>query len=427
MKKYIEFSKDELNKELETLSEEYKEYASLNLKLNMARGKPCKEQLDLSMGMLDVVNSESSYLTEDGTDCRNYGLFDGIYECKKLLGDMMDVPPENVVIYGNSSLNIMYECIARSMIHGVLGSTPWTKLEKVKFICLVPGYDRHFAVSESFGIESIPVPLGSDGPDMDLIEELVSNDESIKGVWCVPIYSNPSGITYSDEVVRRFANLKPKAKDFRIYWDCAYIAHHFYEEHDSLLDLLGECEKAGNPNLVYKFVSTSKVSFAGAGISAIGASKENIEEIKKFLKLQTIGYDKINQLRHVLFFKDYEGIKEHMKKHEEILRPKFELVDKIFTEGLEGLGIASWTKPRGGYFISFDTLEGCAKKVYQKCKDIGVELTPAGSAFPHKIDLKDTNIRIAPSFPPLKDLEIAAKVFVLCVKMVSIEKILENK
>ena len=338
---------------------------------------------------------------------------------------MMECRADDVIVYGNSSLNVMYDTVARSMTHGVMGSTPWCKLDKVKFLCPVPGYDRHFAITEFFGIEMINVPMTPEGPDMDIVEKLVSEDDSIKGIWCVPKYSNPQGISYSDETVRRFARLKPAAKDFRLFWDNAYCIHHLYEEdQDNILEILEECEKAGNPNLAYKFVSTSKVTFPGSGVAALAASRENLEFIKKQMTIQTIGHDKLNQLRHVRFFKNLDGLHAHMRKHADILRPKFELVLDTLDKELSGLGIGEWTKPHGGYFISFDSLDGCAKAIVARAKEAGVVLTGAGATYPYGKDPKDSNIRIAPSFPTLEDLGKAAQVFVLCVKLVSVEKLL---
>ena len=337
----------------------------------------------------------------------------------------MEVPADNLIIYGNSSLNVMYDCISRSYTHGVMGSKPWCKLDKVKFLCIVPGYDRHFAITEYFGFENVCIPMLEDGPDMDMIEELVENDDSIKGIWCVPKYSNPTGNSYSDEVVRRFARLKPAANDFRIYWDNAYTIHHLYDLHqDHLIEILAECKRAGNPDLVYKFASTSKVTFPGSGIAALATSLNNLEDIKNQLKNQTIGHDKVNQLRHVRYFKDIHGMVEHMKKHADSLRPKFEMVIDTLEKELGGLGIASWTKPKGGYFISFDTMDGCAKEVVSKCKKAGVVMTGAGATFPGGKDPHDKNIRIAPSFPPVGDLEIAANLLCLCTKMASVDKLL---
>ena len=428
MQSYQEMSKEELLQEKASLEAAYKSYAQSGLKLDMSRGKPSAEQLDISMGMMDVLNSNTDLSCEDGTDCRNYGVLDGIQEAKVLLGDMIECHPDNIIIYGNSSLNIMYDCIARSMTHGVMGNTPWCKLDKVKFLCPVPGYDRHFAITEYFGIEMINVPMLPTGPDMDMVEELVSKDEAIKGIWCVPKYSNPQGITYSDETVRRFARLKPAAKDFRIYWDNAYGVHHLYDiDQDSLIEILAECEKAGNPDMVYKFCSTSKISFPGSGVAAIATSANNLEDIKKQMKVATIGHDKVNQLRHVRFFKDIHGMEEHMKKHAAILRPKFEMIINTFNEELAGREVGSWIAPKGGYFISFEALEGCAKAIVAKAKKAGVTMTPAGAPYPYGKDPKDSTIRIAPSYPTIEDLKKATDIFVTCVKLVSIEKILESK
>ncbi|MBQ8738922.1 MAG: aminotransferase [Clostridia bacterium] len=428
MKKYIELTKEELLSLKAELTSKYKEYQAKDLKLNMARGKPCVEQLNLSMGMMDVLSSDDDLTCEDGTDCRNYGVLDGVHEAKVLLADMMEVGVDNVIIYGNSSLNVMYDTIARSMTHGVMGSTPWCKLDKVKFLCPVPGYDRHFKITEYFGIEMINVPMTKDGPDMDMVEDLVSKDESIKGIWCVPKYSNPQGYSYSAETVKRFASLKPKAKDFRIYWDNAYTVHHLYDDdQDQLEEILEACKKAGNPDMVYKFASTSKISFPGSGVSVLASSLNNLQDIKKQLSIQTIGHDKVNQLRHVRYFKNIDGIKEHMRLHADILRPKFEAVLEILERELGGLGIGEWTKPKGGYFISFDSLDGCAKDIVARCKKAGVEMTGAGATYPYGKDPHDSNIRIAPSYPPISDLITAAELFTLCVKLSSIEKILKTK
>ena len=428
MKSYYEMSNEELLKEKEQLEVIYDKYEHSGLQLDMSRGKPSQEQLNLSMGMLDVLDGNSDLKCEDGTDCRNYGILDGIKEAKELLGDMIQCHPDNILIYGNSSLNVMYDTISRSMTHGVMGGTPWCKLDKVKFLCPVPGYDRHFAITEHFGIEMVNVPMTPTGPDMDIVEELVSSDESIKGIWCVPKYSNPQGITYSDETVRRFARLQPAAKDFRIYWDNAYGVHHLYDIYqDNLIEILRECKRAGNPDLVLKFFSTSKISFPGSGIAALAASQNNLEEVRKQMCVATIGHDKVNQLRHVRFFKDIYGIDEHMKKHAAILRPKFEMILEKFEQELTGREIGSWIRPRGGYFICFETLEGCAKAVVTKAKKAGMILTPAGAPFPYGKDPKDSVIRIAPSFPTLDDLKMATEIFILCVKLVSIDKILAER
>ena len=397
---YKDLTVEELKALKSELEAKFAEFKAQNLKLDMSRGKPSKAQLDLSMGMMDVLSSESNLVCEEGVDCRNYGVLDGINEAKQLLSDMSEVPKENIVIFGNSSLNLMYDTVARSMTHGVMGSTPWCKLDKVKFLCPVPGYDRHFAITEHFGIEMINIPMTEEGPNMDMVEALVNNDDSVKGIWCVPKYSNPQGISYSDTTVRRFARLKPAAKDFRIYWDNAYGIHHLYEDkQDYLIEILMACKQEGNPDMVYKFCSTSKISFPGSGIAAIAASTANLEDIRNQMKIQTIGHDKLNQLRHARFYGDIHGMVEHMKKHADILRPKFEAVLDGLERELGGLEIGSWIKPRGGYFISFDALEGCAKAIVAKAKEAGVVMTGAGATFPYGKDPKDSNIRIAPSFP----------------------------
>ena len=425
---YNELSREELLNLKGELEKQFSEVKAKGLNLDMSRGKPSAAQLDLAMGMMDVLNSKSDLKCQEGVDCRNYGVLDGIQEAKQLLADMMEVPKDNIVIFGNSSLNVMYDTIARSMTHGVMGSTPWCKLDKVKFLCPVPGYDRHFAITEHFGIEMINIPMTESGPDMDLVEKLVSEDEAIKGIWCVPKYSNPQGITYSDETVHRFAKLKPAAEDFRIYWDNAYGIHHLYEDkQDYLIEILMECKKEGNPDMVYKFCSTSKVSFPGSGVSAIAASDANLVDIRKQMTIQTIGHDKLNQLRHARFYKDIHGMVEHMKLHADILRPKFETVLSVLEEELGGLEIGSWLAPRGGYFISFDAMEGCAKAIVAKAKEAGLIMTPAGATFPYGKDPKDSNIRIAPSYPTPEELKIAAEIFVLSVKLVSIDKLLEEK
>lgn len=425
MKAYTDMDHNELLSLKASLEEKFKTEQAKGLSLNMARGKPGVSQLAISMPMLDVVNSESDMNTLLGNDTRNYGDWDGIGECRQLMADMMEVEKANVIVCGNSSLNIMYDTVMRSMSMGVNGSTPWCKLDKVKFLCPVPGYDRHFKITELFGIEMIPVPLGDDGPDMDMVEQYVNNDDAVKGIWCVPKYSNPTGITYSDEVVRRFANLKPKAEDFRIFWDNAYCIHYIFEEtKDKILNILEECEKAGNPNMVYVFASTSKVSFPGSGVSAIATSLENMEYIKKFMTTQIIGHDKINQLRHVRFFKNIDGLNAHMKKHADLIRPKFEAVLDILESELTGLGIGSWTKPRGGYFISFNSMPGCAKAIVAKCKELGLVLTGAGATYPYGKDPEDSNIRIAPTYPTPEEMREAAKMFVICVKLSSVEKLL---
>lgn len=425
MKPYKEMSREELKAEEEKLRKEYRKYQAMELHLDMSRGKPCKEQLDLSMGMMDVLDSNADLCCEDGTDCRNYGVLSGIHEAKVLIGDMMENNPDNIIIYGNSSLNVMYDTVSRAYTHGIMGNTPWCRLDKIKFLCPVPGYDRHFGITEYFGIEMIPVPMSPTGPDMDMVENLVSEDPSIKGIWCVPKYANPTGYSYSDETVRRFARLKPAAPDFRIFWDNAYGIHHLYDDkQDYLIEILAECKRAGNPDMVYKFASTSKITFPGSGIAALATSPNNMEDILAQMKVQTIGHDKVNQLRHVRFFKDIHGMTEHMRKQADIIRPKFEAVEQILDENLTGLDIGTWTKPLGGYFISFDSLPGCAKSIVAHAKKAGVVMTGAGATWPYHKDPNDSNIRIAPTYPPMEDLIKAAQLFSLCVKLVSVEKLL---
>lgn len=427
MKEFKSLTKEELVQLKEELELKYKEAKEKNLKLDMSRGKPSPAQLDMGMGLMDALNSNTVLNASDGTDCRNYGILDGLPESKRLMAQIMEAEPHQVMVLGNASLPIMYDTVSRSMTHGVCGSTPWYKLDKIKFLCPVPGYDRHFAITEYFGIEMINIPMTLEGPDMDMVEELVNNDPTVKGIWCVPKYSNPQGISYSDETVRRFASLKPAAEDFRIYWDNAYAVHHLYDEvQDHILNIITECEKAGNPDMVFMFASTSKISFSGSGIAAVAASQRNLDWMRESITLQTIGYDKINQLRHVKYFKDIEGIKAHMKKHADIMRPKFEAVLSILEKNLGGLGIGSWIAPHGGYFISFEAMEGCAKAIVAKCREAGIALTGAGATYPYKHDPKDSNIRIAPSFPSPEEMAAAAEIFSLCVKLVSVEKLLEQ-
>lgn len=427
MKAYKDLDREELLELQCSLNKEFEDIKAKGLKLDMSRGKPSQAQLNLSMRMMDVLSSDANLYCSEGVDCRNYGVIDGIAEAKQLFADMMEVPKDNIIIFGNSSLNVMYDTVARAMTHGILGSTPWARLDKVKFLCPVPGYDRHFAITEFFGIEMIPVPMTEHGPDMDIVQEFVENDPSVKGIWCVPKYSNPQGITYSDETVHRFARLNPAAEDFRIFWDNAYGIHHLYEDkQDYLTEIFMECKKEGHPDMVYKFGSTSKISFPGSGIAAIAGSEANMAEVRKMMGVQTIGHDKVNQLRHVKYFKNIHGMVMHMKKHAEVLRPKFEAVLNCLEEELTGLEIGTWIRPRGGYFISFDSMEGCAKAIVAKANEAGLIMTPAGATFPYGKDPKDSNIRIAPSFPTPEELEIATKVFVLSVKIISVEKLLSN-
>lgn len=425
MKPYKEMSREELTTLKAELEKQFEDAKGKGLKLDMSRGKPSPVQMDMAMELMNILHSGSDYNTEDGVDSRNYGLLDGVPEMKRLLGDMIGVPADNVVVYGNSSLSIMFDTVSRSVTHGVMGSTPWCRLDRVRFLCPVPGYDRHFKITEYFGIEMINIPMTPEGPDMDMVAEYVENDPAVKGIWCVPKYSNPQGYSYSDETVRRFAALNPAAEDFRIYWDNAYAVHHLYEDkQDEILEIFEECKKAGHPDMVYEFCSTSKISFAGAGIAGLASSEANLVDIKRHLTLQTIGHDKVNQLRHVRYFKDMDGILVHMKKHADIIRPKFEATLAGLENGLAGLGIGSWTKPLGGYFISFDAMEGCAKAIVAKCKEAGVVLTGAGATFPYGKDPKDSNIRIAPTFPSPEEMAATTELFVLCVKLVSVNKLL---
>lgn len=424
MKKYTEMSETELKEQLAVLTKEYEAAKAKGLKLDMSRGKPSPAQLDVSNEMLDIVNSETGCVSDSGTDCRNYGIMEGIPEARQLMGDFLRVPKENVFVCGNASLNIMYDCVSSAMLFGIMGSTPWCHLDKVKFLCPVPGYDRHFKITELMGIEMINIPMTENGPDMDMVEKLVSSDSSIKGIWCVPKYSNPQGIVYSDETVKRFAALKPAAKDFRIYWDNAYALHYIYDENIEIPEILSECAKAGNPDIVYEFCSTSKISFAGGGISAIASSEANLKWISKRMNVETISYDKINQLRHARYFKNGDGLRAHMRKHAEFLRPKFDVVLETLDRELTGLGAGSWMKPMGGYFISFDAVPGCAKAIVNKCKEAGVVLTGAGATYPYGKDPDDSNIRIAPSYPTLEELKEAAELFTLCAKLATVEKLL---
>ncbi len=421
-------SQAELFELKENLLRQYGSYKSKGLKLDMSRGKPCKEQLDISEGLLSVLKCNDDCFNENGMDCRNYGILDGIPEAKKIFADLMEVSVNEVVVGGNSSLNMMYDTIARAMIFGVDGvSEPWGKNGKITFICPVPGYDRHFSICESLGINMVTVPLNEDGPDMDMIEKIVAEDESVKGMWSIPKYSNPTGITYSDEVVKRLAALKPKAKDFRIFWDNAYIIHDLNDKSDKLLNLLQEAKKYGNEDMIYMFMSTSKVSFPGAGVAAMAASTKNVEYMKKKIFSQTIGPDKLNQLRHVRYYKTADGVREYMKKHAAIIKPRFDVVLKYLSKELGGLGVADWFKPNGGYFVSVNVEKGCAKRVVSLLKDAGVTMTNAGATFPYGKDPDDRNIRIAPTYPPIEELRTAMELFCICVKLAAVEKSLEIK
>ncbi len=425
MKDFTRLSKDELNGMLNSLNEKYEGFKSKNLKLDMSRGKPCSEQLALSMDMLDILSSKDSLKASNGFDTRNYGLVDGLPEAKELFAQMLEVRPEEVVVGGNSSLSMMYDAVARGMMFGVAGSPePWSRLPKVKFLCPSPGYDRHFAICELFSIEMIIIEMKKDGPDMDTVEKLVAEDASIKGIWCTPKYSNPDGITYSDEVVDRFAGMKTAAPDFRIFWDNAYTVHHLTDKPDRLKNIMEACKKAGNPDRVYIFSSTSKVTFPGAGVAVMAASESNLARARKQMGIKTIGPDKINQLRHVKYLKDMAGIEAQMKRQALILKPKFDMVLDLLESELGGKNIATWNKPNGGYFISFNVLPGCAGETVQMAADAGVVMTPAGATYPYGKDPHDRNIRIAPTFPPLAELKTAMELLCTCVQIVSIKKLL---
>lgn len=427
MSDFHTLSTEELNEYRFRLQEQYNRFRSQKLKLDMSRGKPSPEQLDLANEMLGLIRSGDDFLAKNGVDTRNYGGLEGIPEAKELFAPMLEVHPEEIIIGGNSSLNMMHDTIARAMLHGVCDSEiPWAKLPVVKFMAPSPGYDRHFAICELFGIEMITIDMLQDGPDMDTVERLVSEDEAIKGIWCVPRYSNPEGITYSDEVVDRLASMKTKAGDFRIFWDDAYAVHHLTDRPASLKNILTACKEAGNPNRVFLFGSTSKISFSGSGVAMMASSQGNLDWTRKLLAAETIGPDKINQLRHVRFFKNLDGIMEHMARHAAILRPKFERVLDILDSELGGKSIASWSRPQGGYFISLNTLDGCAKAVVEMAADAGVVLTKAGATYPYGIDPRDRNIRLAPSYPSMEELTTAIQVLCLCVQLVSINKLLQD-
>lgn len=427
MKTYDQMTHSELLAEYHSLHRLYQSHQNSNLQLNMARGKPGPEQLNLSQPLLDVLNSSASCITKDQVDCRNYGELIGIKEARALFADYMEVSADEVIVTGSSSLNFMYDCMARAMLSGVLGSQkPWGQYDKVKFLCPVPGYDRHFSICEFLKIEMIPVPMNSEGPDMDLVESLVKTDEQIKGIWCVPKYSNPSGITYSDQTIRRLAALKPKASDFRIFYDNAYAMHHVYREHH-LLNLLEECKKNGQPNMVYQFGSTNKITFPGAGVAFFAASKDNIEFTRQQLSHQAISWDKLNMLRHVLFLKDVSGIKTLMDKHAAILRPRFDIVIETLHNQLDTLGIGTFSRPDGGYFITYQAPNGCASKIVSLCKDAGLILTGAGATHPYKHDPDDSFIRIAPSYPSLEELQAGMELFCICTKLAVLERVYSVK
>lgn len=427
MANYQDLSNEALQQKYNVLQDAYEKIASQQLQLDMSRGKPCTEQLDLSQPMLDTITSSSTVKTENGTDARNYGVLDGIPEAKQFFASILDVEPKQVIVGGNSSLTLMHDSIVQFLLHGVSEeATPWIKQENVKFLCPSPGYDRHFTICEALGIEMIPVAMTPEGPDMDEVEMLVAADPQIKGIWCVPKYSNPDGFTYSDAVVDRLAGMQTAADDFRIFWDNAYIVHHLTEEPDELKNIMTAVVDAGNPDRVMEFTSTSKVTFPGSGVAALASSEKNLTFYKKHLSVQSIGSDKLNQMRHVAFLKDKDTLSAHMKKHAAIIAPKFQTVLAILEEKLGGKGIADWTNPNGGYFISLNTMEGCAKDVVELAKKAGVTLTGAGATYPYGKDPYDRNIRIAPTLPPTEELKKAIDVLCLCVEMVSINRLLKN-
>lgn len=423
MASYSEMTREQLAVEQEQLLDIYNQYKAEGLSLDITRGKPGADQLELSMKMLDALNSESDYTDINGVDCRNYGGVTGIPEARELFAKVFDVSVDEIIVGGNSSLNMMFDTISSAMGNGLLGGEPWAKQGQVKFLCPSPGYDRHFAICEYFKIEMIPVAMTETGVDMDTVERLVESDPLIKGIWCVPKYANPTGVTYDDETVIRFAKLKPAAKDFRIFWDNSYFAHHLFGEDVELLNLLKECKKYGNDNMVYMYFSTSKITFPGSGLAGMATSVENVRAITRRMGIQSIGPDKLNQLRHMRFIKDYDGLLEQMHKQADIIRPKFECVLKILGEQLDGLDIARWTKPSGGYFVCLDTMPGCAKRTFELCAEAGVKLTNVGATFPYGKDPLDTNIRIAPTYPSIEELEKAINILCVCIKLAAIEKL----
>lgn len=421
--KLTEMSRQQLGEFYSSVQEEYSAIKAQNLSLNMARGKPSRAQLDLSNELLNMHIDDT---VDEGVEARNYGELMGLPTCRRLFADLLGVRYEQLFMGGNSSLTLMYDTISKAYTHGLLHSDkPWSQLDKVKFLCPVPGYDRHFTISETFGMEMIPIPILDDGPDMDMVEELIK-DESVKGMWCVPKYANPSGIVYSDAVIGRIASMKPAAKDFILMWDNAYCVHEFSGEYMPFIDILSACEKAGNPDMPFEFASTSKVTFPGSGVACFACSEANMDYMKKLIGAQSISYDKLNQLRHVCFFKDAQGLVAHMRRHAEILKPKFDLVESVLESEIKPLGIASWSNPKGGYFVSLFVMNGCAHRVHQLCKEAGVVMTGAGATYPYKKDPNDSNLRIAPSFPPLDELEKAMRVLCVCIKLAAAEKLINN-
>lgn len=424
MASYLKMSREELEREFATVKDEYERLRALHLSLDMSRGKPGFDNMDLSEKMFDMVGNDTGFKNIDGIDCRNYGGLDGLRELKVLFAGILGLEPDQIIVGGNSSLNMMYDTIAQAMTHG-LGGEPWCKQSDLKFLCPVPGYDRHFMITDYFGIKMIPIEMDENGPDMDKVEELVK-DPTVKGIWCVPKYSNPEGVTYSDEVVRRFARLKPAARDFKIFWDNAYAIHDLYDEGDELLNIYDECVKAGNPDLPIIFASTSKITFPGAGVAIEAGSPNNVAILKGRMKFQTIGPDKLNQLRHARVFKNSDDLYKHMKGHAALLRPKFQNVLSELENRIAGTDIARWTNPKGGYFISLYVLDGCAKRTEQLCANAGLILTPAGAAYPYGLDPKDSNLRIAPTYPSAEDMKTAAVVLCTAIKYAALEKLLES-
>lgn len=422
MTEFAEMSKEELEQAKEAADRDYEELKARNLSLDMSRGKPAPSQIDHANGMLKEM---TDYHTKAGMDVRNYGVLDGIPEMKELFSELLDIPAGQLIVGGNASLNLMFDAVMRLFVFGTMGEKPWGRLDKVKFLCPSPGYDRHFTICETLGIEMIPVPMTKEGPDMDMVEELVGSDTSIKGIWCVPKYSNPQGICYSDETVDRLASMKTAAKDFKIFWDNAYGVHPVFED-VKVKNIIDACEEAGTKNRPYYFFSTSKITFPGAGVSLIASSEENINEIKKIMGAQTIGYDKVNQLRHVQFFQNAEGLRAHMQVLAECMRPKFETVLKYLNKELAGTGLAVWEEPKGGYFVSVDVYPGCAKEVVRLAKEAGVVLTGAGATSPYKKDPKDSNLRIAPTYPTVEELEQAMELFCVCVKKAALHKLVRE-
>ena len=426
-KPFAEMSHEELKAVIAAEQKKLDHWSDMDLTLDLTRGKPNQAQLDLSSGMLSIISNRGDCFSASGLDCRNYGILDGLPETKKLFSDLLDIPAKNILVLGNSSLNVMYDTIVRAMLFGVAGGhEPWCRQGRIKFICPSPGYDRHFTICREMGIEMVPVKMNDDGPDMNEVYNIACSDPSVKGMWCVPKFSNPEGITYSDEVVEQIAMMKPAAPDFRIFWDNAYVVHELYDENVPLANIFELAKQYGTEDNIFYFASTSKITFPGSGLAIMAASDKNLEQIRPIIATQTIGYDKINQMRHVKFFKNADGIRAHMRLHAAILRPKFELVENKFEENLGGLGIAHWTKPRGGYFISLYVNNGCARRVYQLARSVGVTLTTAGSTYPYGRDPYDANLRIAPSYPELDELSQAIEILCSCIKVACAEKILKD-